>query len=262
MPSNAAYPQRSSHFAHSFCRLLARSEAAVEIGPEACWLLAVIVHKEDALRYQRPVTFWNSQLAKACGCSEDRMARARCRAVEAGWLHYQPGRKGIPGTYWVRVPEHISGFSSADSPANCGGKLDSPCGGKLDSSALTPAKQGDKADFPPHLHPQNNGASIPNTLINIPNPNKRYRGATKNKPKKERFRKPTLEEVKAYCNEAGLNIDPQAFWDYYEANGWVQGRSRKPIQNWKAAVRLWAQNEERWKHEQPSTTKRTSAGFR
>lgn len=59
------------------------------------------------------------------------------------------------------------------------------------------------------------------------------------KPKK--FQKPTIEQIRDYCVEAGKNIDPEAFFDFYEAKGWVVGRS--PMKDWKAAVRNWAKNE-------------------
>ena len=59
------------------------------------------------------------------------------------------------------------------------------------------------------------------------------------KPKK--FQKPTIEQIRAYCKEAGKNIDPEAFFDFYEAKGWVVGRA--PMKDWKAAVRNWAKNE-------------------
>lgn len=59
------------------------------------------------------------------------------------------------------------------------------------------------------------------------------------KPKK--FQKPTIEQIKAYCKEAGKDIDAEAFFDFYEAKGWVVGRA--PMKDWKAAVRNWAKNE-------------------
>ena len=53
-----------------------------------------------------------------------------------------------------------------------------------------------------------------------------------------RFSPPTLQEVKAYCSERNNNVDAERFFDYYTANGWVQGKG-KPIKDWKAAVRTW-----------------------
>ena len=57
-------------------------------------------------------------------------------------------------------------------------------------------------------------------------------------PRKGRGR-PTLEEVKAYQQERGSTIDPQAFLDYNETKGWVTGKTNSPIKNWQAAFRTW-----------------------
>ena len=53
------------------------------------------------------------------------------------------------------------------------------------------------------------------------------------------FKKPTLEEIKAYCEEKKAKIDPQAFYDYYTKVGWVYGKNKLPIKDWKACVRTW-----------------------
>ena len=59
--------------------------------------------------------------------------------------------------------------------------------------------------------------------------------------KEKRFKKPTLEEVSEYCLERNNDIDPEVFIDFYEANGWVQGKN-KPIKDWKACIRTWERN--------------------
>ena len=56
----------------------------------------------------------------------------------------------------------------------------------------------------------------------------------------EREKKPSLEEVMSFSQEAGLNVDVQYFYNYYEANGWYIGK--RPIRDWKAAVRSWESN--------------------
>ena len=57
------------------------------------------------------------------------------------------------------------------------------------------------------------------------------------KKKSRRFVKPTLEQVRTYCQERGNNVDPAAWMDHYEAKGWVVGKA--PMKDWKAAVRTW-----------------------
>lgn len=56
-------------------------------------------------------------------------------------------------------------------------------------------------------------------------------------PKQKRFVPPSVDEVKAYCLERGNGIDPDAFIDYYRANGWHVGRGT--MKDWRAAVRTW-----------------------
>lgn len=59
-----------------------------------------------------------------------------------------------------------------------------------------------------------------------------------------RFIPPTLEEVRTYCTQRGNKIDPERFVDFYTANGWVQGKAKKPIKDWKATVRTWERSEQ------------------
>lgn len=59
---------------------------------------------------------------------------------------------------------------------------------------------------------------------------------------KERvFKKPSVEEISSYCQERKNNINPEQFYDYYEANGWKINRN--PMKDWKATVRNWERNE-------------------
>lgn len=60
---------------------------------------------------------------------------------------------------------------------------------------------------------------------------------TTKKHKERRFVKPTVEEVRAYCEERQNNVDPEAFIDFYESKGWKVGN--QPMKDWKAAVRTW-----------------------
>lgn len=53
-----------------------------------------------------------------------------------------------------------------------------------------------------------------------------------------RFVAPSLDDVKRFFFENGFVSDPDSFFDYYEANGWVQ-RGNKPIKKWQAAARQW-----------------------
>lgn len=58
----------------------------------------------------------------------------------------------------------------------------------------------------------------------------------------KRFSAPTLEDVRAYVSEKGYNMSAEAFFNHYEANGWMVGRNK--MKNWKAAVAQWNARED------------------
>lgn len=68
-------------------------------------------------------------------------------------------------------------------------------------------------------------------------------GGSGGKPK--RFIRPTVEEVRAYCLERGNGIDPQDFIDSNEQRGWLVGKNKTPMSDWKAAVRVWENSREK-----------------
>jgi hypothetical protein len=55
------------------------------------------------------------------------------------------------------------------------------------------------------------------------------------------FNKPSLLEIKNYCVERVNNVDPEAFFDFYESKGWLVGKSK--MKDWKAAIRTWERTE-------------------
>ena len=58
-----------------------------------------------------------------------------------------------------------------------------------------------------------------------------------NKKNNRAFVKPTVEEVKAYCEERQNNVDAETFVDFYESKGWMIGKNK--MKDWKCAVRTW-----------------------
>jgi len=106
MTSEFAYPKRPKFFSHKFCRVMWKCCLANEIGNDVCWLLSGIVMTEDAKGYRSAVTYYNEQLYVVAGYgSVDAMARARAKAIKAGWLAYKPGGKGYAGKYYVMIPK-------------------------------------------------------------------------------------------------------------------------------------------------------------
>ena len=68
-----------------------------------------------------------------------------------------------------------------------------------------------------------------------------------------RFSPPKKEELEAYAREAGLDLDADAFLDYYAANGWRVGKS--PMKDWRAAARSWSRRER-------ASPRQSAVGFR
>ena len=65
----------------------------------------------------------------------------------------------------------------------------------------------------------------------------------KEDPKKKNFKKPTLEEVKVYCEERKNNVDAELFIDFYESKGWKVGKDS--MKDWKACVRTWEKSQKK-----------------
>lgn len=68
-----------------------------------------------------------------------------------------------------------------------------------------------------------------------------------NTQKQKVFKKPSLEEIKSFCDENNLSLNVQDFFDYYTSNGWMVGKNH--MKDWKAALRRWCRNSKGQKEE-------------
>lgn len=57
---------------------------------------------------------------------------------------------------------------------------------------------------------------------------------------KERFVKPTIEEIEEYCKERNNGIDAVMFYNFYESKDWMIGKNK--IKNWKSCIITWERN--------------------
>ncbi len=57
-----------------------------------------------------------------------------------------------------------------------------------------------------------------------------------------RFAPPPIDEVRKYCLDNALTVDPGRFVDYYEARGWMLSNNA-PMKSWKAEIRNWQRTE-------------------
>lgn len=60
---------------------------------------------------------------------------------------------------------------------------------------------------------------------------------------KEKFRAPTVEDVRSYCQQRGNSVDPQSFVAFYASKGWKVGN--QPMKDWKQAVITWERKDAR-----------------
>jgi hypothetical protein len=58
--------------------------------------------------------------------------------------------------------------------------------------------------------------------------------------KEGKFIKPTIEQIKDYMKELGMNDISERWMSHYESNGWLVGKNK--MKDWKASVRTWKLN--------------------
>ena len=87
--------------------------------------------------------------------------------------------------------------------------------------------------------PYAQGGDAPHAHNNIENENIDNNSLYKERSPK--FQKPTIEEIRQYCQESRLDVDAEQFFLFYESKGWVIGKS--PMKSWKAAVCTWARRQ-------------------
>lgn len=94
----------------------------------------------------------------------------------------------------------------------------------------------------PYQYPMDTTVTVTDTDNNISNTNNRD---TINN--NSNIYRPTVEDIKKYCEERGNNVDAQQFYDYYEVNDWKDSKG-KPVKNWKQKlIANWEKNEKKQK---------------
>jgi hypothetical protein len=66
-------------------------------------------------------------------------------------------------------------------------------------------------------------------------------GSVTDKKEIKGFVKPTIEQLKEYMTEQGMNDIAENWLNHYEANGWMVGKNK--MKDWKASVRTWKINQ-------------------
>lgn len=203
-----SYPKRgTSFFAIRYMAYVLRCGIGMEHGCEAVALLLAVSLTEDKTRYSKAVCFWNDQLTAYLGCRVERLIAIRKRVIDAGWLHYEPGRKGIPGKYWVLVPGGDENLNDASLGENSVGSL---------TADIPYGKAHTKADDKAHRITNDNAHHKPSPFLPTPNPSphpsnpiEKSRAKKKFKlwtnAKREEFSEPkNVQRVFELAREAGI----------------------------------------------------------
>ena len=74
------------------------------------------------------------------------------------------------------------------------------------------------------------------------------------KERSSSMKRPTLDEVRAKIMEKGYSVDAEAFWNYYESNGWKVGKN--PMKKWESALVTWQKKEDEHKNRNYGTGKK------
>ena len=85
--------------------------------------------------------------------------------------------------------------------------------------------------------PNGNDDSVPPIPDSKPDV-KPNRKPNRKRGEQKKFVPPTLDEVKAYCEQRKNNVDPVRFWEFFDASGWIDSNG-KPVLSWKQKIITW-----------------------
>lgn len=72
--------------------------------------------------------------------------------------------------------------------------------------------------------------------------------------KKEKFTKPTINEIQEYCTERNNSLNAESFFNFYESKDWYVGKNK--MKDWKAAIRTWEQRTNKTTNKEEEIIKR------
>lgn len=74
------------------------------------------------------------------------------------------------------------------------------------------------------------------------------------KEKRKIFIPPSVDDVRAYCEERKNGIDPESFVAFYASKGWMVGKNK--MKDWKSAVITWEKSRKRDSPNKPTTERK------
>lgn len=186
--------------------------------------------------------FYRSFFEALQGCPDDiRLAVYEEMMQYALYSDYTPKLEGVGKALFTLIRPQIDANLRKRENGKKGAEY-----GQRGGRPTTKRPQENPKETP--KQPQENPKETPNVNVNDnvnDNVNvnvKELEATTLPTRTRERFIKPTIKEVTAYVIEKGYTFNPQAFYDYYEANGWRVGKN--PMKKWKAACANWQRMEQ------------------
>lgn len=176
-----------------------------------------LMHYNNKCGWKEEFNIAMSALELSSGMSKQAITRARNVLRQAGRIEFTT-RPGNQSTVYRIIPFAFQNGTQSDTQTDT----------QTDAQAVTQAdtQSGTQADT---IH------RLDKTRLDNRKESKPKKEA---KPKKESATiPPTVDMVVAYCKKRNNGIDAQRFIDFYEARGWMIGKTK--MKDWQAAIRTW-----------------------
>lgn len=172
------------------------------------------------------------------GLSKMGVFRARKKLVDHGLIECKKGEgnKKAP-VYRILTPWNVGNKVSNEvsNKSEVGNKVSNGVSNEVSNGVSNKSESRYQSKYHSKYHSDNLYRVRERDIHNI------FNSDVEPTKKTNRFKIPTLEEIKNFIQENNYQVDAERFFDYYESNGWTIGRN-KPMKNWQAAIRNWNRN--------------------
>lgn len=208
-----------------------------------CVALYVLYYRLAKWQKTNKIKALDSYVCKALGWGKDKITKIKKILKEQGLIELIQNRKNGKIDGWLIKVNYIISEKKVDGLEFVVNNL--------------PVTENPVTDFTSSCSQdtialRNNINCLKNKIELLKEENNKLKSLLKEKSKSPSSKtiKPTVEEIKKYCQERNNSIDAERFYDYYESNGWKVGRN--PMKDWKATIRTWEKNDKQ--HEDNITT--------
>lgn len=180
-----------------------------------------LMHYNNKCGWKEEFNIAMSALELSSGMSKQAITRARNVLRQAGRIEFTT-RPGNQSTVYRIIPFAFQNGTQSDTQ----GDTQTDTQAVTQSDTISDTQSGTQADTIPRL----DKTRLDNRKESKPK--------KETKPKKESATiPPTADMVMAYCKKRNNGIDAQQFIDFYEARGWMIGKTK--MKDWQAAIRTW-----------------------